>query len=326
MKLNVVLGAAVVAGAITGAAGTSWAGDKPAAATPGPANKAQHEHAGKEAKDPAKDAPHAGKKAPVDAKATTAAKPGADGAKAAPEGADAKPEKGTVGAAASAPSAADAAATLAARSAARGAYQQLLTERKAARDAALAGKSGDDAKKVAAEVNAQYEDKLRTLRGQIFSAGHSTLSPEARTARDERLSKLTDKAHTERIAKRKAQLGALEKTHGKKLQNAWFAQELRAHAWRVARLERLTAIAEASDRADVVAKLKELTAKEEKLHAARMDKLTKTAPPEASAAQPAVAAPGAAAATPAAAKPLPASAPGATPQTTPPSAAKGDKK
>ncbi len=333
MKLNVVLGAAVFAGAITGA-GSSWAGDKPAPTTAGPASKAQHEHAGKEAKDPAKDATKAAKKdTPADVKSNAAAKPGADGAKSAPEGADGKPEKGTVGDAAAAPAGADPAAALAARNAARDAYKQLLTERKNAREAALAGKSGSDAQKAAAEVNAQYESKLRELRSKLFAASHPELSAEARTARDERLTKLTDKARTDRISKRKASLGALEKAYGKKLQNAWFASELRGHAWRLARLERLLAIAEASERPDVVAKLKELQAKEQKLHASRMEKLAKTVPPEATdAAKPAVAAPGAAAAAAPAAVPAaaaaakPASAPGAAPQTTTPSAAKGDKK
>lgn len=290
MKLNVVLGAAVVAGAMTGA-GSSWAGD--AAATP-PAAKAQPAPAS------AKDTTATAKADKADAKADKAdakatAKPDKAAAKAdakadkAADRADAKADKVDVAIAAAKPEGAEAVAAvpgaevskeaLASRASARDAYQKLWAERRAAREAAMAGKTAEEAEKAAREIDSKFADRIRDSRAKLWTAQRAAfdkpLTTEQIAAREQRLAKLTEKAHADREKHRKAYLSALEKSRGKQLTSPAVTNELRRHAWRIARLERLLTIAEASERTDLVKQITELREREGKRHDALLDQLAK---------------------------------------------------
>ncbi len=318
MKLNVVLGAAVVAGAMT-SAGSTWAGDGPA---PAAAAKAHEAHKADKA------APNAEHKPGVKADKAEAkadkAEAKADKAEAKAEALAAKPEG------AGAPAKPEVSKeALEARDTARDAYRKLWADRRAAREAAIAGKTPEEAKKAAQEVDAKFDEQIRDSRAKLWTAqraanGRPALTPEQIAARGEKLAKLTEKEHKDRDQRRKAYLAPLEKAHGKKLENPALQNELRRHAWRVARLDRLATIAEASERTELVAKITELKAKEDKHHTERLAQLAKVADVAAAApadaAKPAPAA-GTPAATPAAA--APAAAPAAAAPAAAPAAPKG---
>ncbi len=91
--------------------------------------------------------------------------------------------------------------------------------------------------------------------------------------RDDKLDKALEQARTNREERRKDRLTQLEKAHGDKLTDTALQGELLQHAWRVARLERLIQIAEASRRTRLVKKGQDLLQKENERHEARVAEL-----------------------------------------------------
>src|SRR5690606_30008447 len=79
-----------------------------------------------------------------------------------------------------------------------------------------------------------------------------------------------DKARADRKERTEKQAEALKKEWGDKAMHAPVRAELARHAWRVARLERLIAIAEVSGREEQAARAKELLEKENASHPERL--------------------------------------------------------
>ena len=96
------------------------------------------------------------------------------------------------------------------------------------------------------EQKAEYKEKLKTLH------------EERKASREERGKK--------RRAELKAELGA-------KALGAPIREELKHHAWRVARLRRLIELAEASDRPELKERAEKLLVQEDERHTARLAKL-----------------------------------------------------
>lgn len=158
-------------------------------------------------------------------------------------------------------------------------------ERAAAREArAKAREAYREALRAAREDSADGSDPaaraqaVEEARKQLLDAHRKgprpRLSPKRIAERDEKLEKALEQARANREERRKERLTQLEKAHGDKLSDAALQSELLRHAWRVARLERLIQIAEASRRTRLVKKGRELLQKENERHEARLAELT----------------------------------------------------
>lgn len=100
------------------------------------------------------------------------------------------------------------------------------------------------------------------------------MSPEQKKKLDEKLQARAKKLAEDRPERAKKRQDEVKKELGEKVKLAPVRAELERHAWRVARLERLIAIAEAAGRPEVVTRAKALLDKEIAEHPARLKRAT----------------------------------------------------
>jgi hypothetical protein len=98
---------------------------------------------------------------------------------------------------------------------------------------------------------------------------------ERRDELKEEWKKKRDEWRDKRKERREARRAELEKKWGDLTKSAAARAEMRIHAQRVARIERIAFIAEANEKADLATKAKELLAKENERHQKRMETLSK---------------------------------------------------
>jgi myosin heavy subunit len=130
-----------------------------------------------------------------------------------------------------------------------------------------------------AEAKAAREE-LREARKELRAADRKTLIARAKTLSPEERKELKTKlaarsaarkaTRAERAEKKRA---ALKEAVAKGTNKAALRNELSRHAWRVARLERIVMLAETAERSELLAKAKELLAKEAKVHEKRMQRI-----------------------------------------------------
>lgn len=144
----------------------------------------------------------------------------------------------------------------------------------AAANAVAKDPDGDPDPKIRAERRAARRAYMKAqLEARKSDKKETKLSPEQKAELKTKLDALAEarkKGSEKRISEQKAKL---KKNYGESHLFRPIRNELRRHAWRVARLERAEDVAEATDRTDLVERSKKLLAEEETRHAARMTAL-----------------------------------------------------
>ncbi|MCH2109733.1 MAG: hypothetical protein MK135_10410, partial [Polyangiaceae bacterium] len=168
------------------------------------------------------------------------------------------------------------------------------------------------------------EKELRIAQRATIQARSKLLTPEQRKEYRERLKALDEARGATRKERAKEHRQALKEEIGTKKLTVQLRHEMRRHAWRVARLERISELAEAGEKPKLKERAEKLLEKESTLHKKRMTRYlakvsqpgtqpsvsTSPTPAQPKAAVPAATAPAApAAAAPASAAPAPAAMP-----------------
>lgn len=159
---------------------------------------------------------------------------------------------------------------------AMGRYGSAVSELRQAEAAAAAASPGE-ADKARKDLQAAQR-AVRRAEKDIRAAHRAdamkmlNMNPEERKKLDMQLQVRAKKLATDRKDRAQKRQNELQKELGEKVKLAPVRAELQRHAWRVARLERLTAIAEAAGRTEAATRAKELLAKEMADHPARLKK------------------------------------------------------
>jgi chromosome segregation ATPase len=158
-----------------------------------------------------------------------------------------------------------------------------------ARTAVAADDSAKGPVKKAAEARKEAREKLKEKRADLkdkiaekkAAAGEATdeakkdvkeARKEVKEARQE-LREAWQKLRETRKERRKERREAIKEKYGDVLDKPAVRAELRLHAWRMARLKRIRAVATSEDKKDTVARVDKLMEKEKQRHQKRMDHL-----------------------------------------------------
>jgi hypothetical protein len=160
----------------------------------------------------------------------------------------------------------------------REAQRELREAEQRQRDARVGGlgKAEENANEAAQEAIAAARAKIDEARRDLQAARRSAppLSADEKERAEKRLAEQDRKRRVDRENRAKASRERLQKEHGDATARPEIQSELRRHAWRVARLERLIAMGEAADRLAVAERAKALLDKENELHERRLGTLT----------------------------------------------------
>jgi hypothetical protein len=146
-------------------------------------------------------------------------------------------------------------------------------------EAAAAAAPPEEADKAKKQLQAaqravrRAEKSLRAAR-RMDAMKMKNMNPEQKKKLDEKLQMRAKKLAEDRQARSKKRQDEVQKELGDKVKLAPVRAELERHAWRVARLERLIAIAEAAGRPEVATRAKALLDKEIAEHPARLKRAT----------------------------------------------------
>lgn len=163
------------------------------------------------------------------------------------------------------------------------AYRKARVAFKEAEDAtrAAAAKGGQELNAAAEAKQAEAKKAFATAREVVVSTGvrlkeaaMAALTPEMRTKVSEKLAELDKKRDSDRKSRADLHRNKLKKAHGKRADDPAMQAEFARHAWRVARLNRLIELAEASERVEAAERARLLLQQEETHHANRLLKLS----------------------------------------------------
>jgi hypothetical protein len=155
-------------------------------------------------------------------------------------------------------------------------YETAIAELREARAAATAA-SPEEAAKAKKDVQAAQRAMRRAQRD--IRAAHRAdamkilkMKPDERKQLEGKLHSRSKALAADRKERAQKRQNELKKELGEKVKLAPVRAELEIHAWRVARLERLAAIAEAAGNTEAASRAKELLAKEMAAHPLRLKK------------------------------------------------------
>jgi hypothetical protein len=160
----------------------------------------------------------------------------------------------------------------------REAQRELRDAERRQRDAQAGGleKAPENANEAAQDAIAAARAKIAEARRDLQDARRSAprLSAEEKERAERKLAERDRKRRVDGEDRAKATREKLASEHGEAVSRPEIQSELRRHAWRVARLERLIAMGEAADRLVVAERAKSLLDKENELHQRRLATLS----------------------------------------------------